>query len=72
MNRKTMTGLGIGLCAAAAVGALAWPTKSRKRRMMMKALEKAADDLSGVLKIFYKGLAFSFRLCYYNQAFRKT
>ena len=52
MNRKLYTGIGVGMAAAASIAMLTWPTKSRKRRMAMKSVGKAAKDLNEILKIF--------------------
>ena len=52
MNRKLYTGLGMGMAAAASLAMMTWPTKNRKRRKAMRALGRAADELSGMMKIF--------------------
>ena len=52
MDKKMMAGIGLGLAAVTAVGLLARPGRSQRRRMAVKAIGKAVDDLSGLMKIF--------------------
>ena len=52
MDKRFYTGIGMGMAAAASVAMLAWPTRSRRHRMVMKTLSKVAEDLSGAMKKF--------------------